>query len=114
MTACIFCKIISGEIKTDIIYQDDQVLSFADLTPQAPTHLLIIPKKHIATLNDVCTEDLALIAHMLFTAQNLARAQGIDESGYRTLFNCNKAGGQSVYHIHLHLLGGRQLNWPPG
>jgi histidine triad (HIT) family protein len=114
MTNCIFCKIISGDISGDIIYQDDDVLAFRDLNPQAPTHFLLIPKKHIATINDLQTEDAALMGKLYLAAKRIAKDQGIEESGYRTVMNCNADGGQSVYHIHLHVLGGRNMSWPPG
>mgnify|MGYP002149399432 FL=1 len=102
----------SGEIKPDVVYEDDNVLAFRDINPQAPVHILIIPKKHLSTLNDL--DDSVLAAQLLQTAIKLAKQEGIDQKGYRTVFNCNKEGGQEVFHIHLHLLGGRQLSWPPG
>lgn len=112
MTDCLFCKMVAGEIKPDVVFEDDTVLAFRDINPQAPTHILIIPKIHIATLNDL---DNALLAgHLLQTAALLAKQEGLSEEGYRTVFNCNKKGGQDVYHLHLHLLGGRQMIWPPG
>jgi len=110
---CLFCKIINKEIPSDIIYEDEHVIAFNDISPQAPTHVLIIPRKHIATLNDIEDEDVALVGHMTKTAATIARKIGFDESGYRTVFNCNSHGGQTVYHIHLHLLGGKPLGWPP-
>lgn len=110
---CLFCKIINKEIPADIIYEDDQVLAFNDISPQAPTHALIIPKKHIATINDLNIDDEALIGHMVKTAALIAKEKGFDEMGYRTVFNCNPHGGQTVYHIHLHLLGGKPMGWPP-
>lgn len=111
---CLFCKMINREIEPDIVYEDDQVLAFNDLNPQAPTHVLIIPKKHIATLNDIDEADLALIGRLQFTAAKLAGQQGFAESGYRVVMNCNEDGGQSVYHIHMHLMGGRRFTWPAG
>jgi len=102
----------SGEIKPDVVYEDENVLAFRDINPQAPVHILIIPKKHLSTLNDL--DDSVLAAQLLQTAIKLAKQEGIDQKGYRTVFNCNKEGGQEVFHIHLHLLGGRQLSWPPG
>lgn len=111
---CLFCKITKGELPATILYQDDVVLAFNDLKPQAPQHVLIIPRKHIATLNDLAPEDTVLAGHMMQTARKLAEQLGIAEQGYRTVMNCNGAGGQMVFHIHLHLLGGRQLIWPPG
>lgn len=110
---CLFCKIINKEIPADIIYEDEHVIAFNDISPQAPTHALIIPRKHIATLNDVQAEDAALVGHMVKTAATIAKQLGFDENGYRTVFNCNPHGGQTVYHIHLHLLGGKPMGWPP-
>ena len=112
MSDCLFCKMAKGEIKPDVVYQDDSVLAFRDINPQAPVHLLIIPKKHVATLNDLDDTDLA--GKLLKTAVTLARQEGLADDGYRTVFNCNKNGGQEVFHLHMHLLGGRQMNWPPG
>lgn len=114
MSQCIFCKIVAGEIPSTKVHEDDQVLAFRDLHPQAPTHILIIPKRHIATLNDLQEGDEALVGRIFLVAKQLAAQEGLAEAGYRTVFNCNKAGGQEVYHIHLHLLGGRQMTWPPG
>ena len=114
MTDCIFCKIISGDIPGNIVYQDDDVLAFRDLNPQAPTHILIIPKKHIATINDIQPEDAELIGKMYLAAAQVARDEGIAEPGYRVVMNCNREAGQTVFHIHLHLLGGRPMGWPPG
>ncbi len=112
MSDCLFCKMVAGEIKPDIVYQDETVLAFRDVNPQAPVHILIIPKKHVETLNDL--EDSVLAGHLLKTAVNLAKQEGLAEDGYRTVFNCNKNGGQEVFHLHMHLLGGRQMSWPPG
>jgi histidine triad (HIT) family protein len=111
---CLFCKIVAGEIPAHKIYEDDQVIAFNDIAPQAPVHFLVIPKKHIATLNDLSEEDdKALAGHILFTAQRLAVEQGCQD-GFRVVMNCNDLGGQTVYHIHMHVLGQRQLHWPPG
>ena len=110
---CLFCKIVAGDIPARKLYEDDQVLAFHDIGPQAPVHFLVIPKKHIATLNDLGEDDEALAGHILFTAQRLAREQGC-ENGFRVVMNCNEQGGQTVYHIHMHVLGQRQMNWPPG
>lgn len=112
--SCFFCKIANNEMQTDIVYEDDQVIAFRDINPQAPKHLLIIPRKHIATLNDAEQEDQALLGHIMLTAQKIAELEGDLEDGYRVVMNCNRNGGQSVYHIHLHYLGGRQMGWPPG
>lgn len=112
MHDCLFCKIVAGTIKPDIVFEDDQVIAFRDIHPQAPVHILIIPKQHIANLNEV--EDMSLAGQLLQTAARIAKAEGLAESGYRTVINCNADGGQTVYHLHVHLLGGRQLQWPPG
>ncbi|TVU72822.1 MULTISPECIES: histidine triad nucleotide-binding protein [Cobetia] len=111
---CLFCKIINREIPADIVYEDDEVLAFNDISPQAPTHVLIIPKQHIATLNDIEESQLATIGRLQFVAANLARERGFAEDGYRVVMNCNEDGGQTVYHIHMHLMGGRRFTWPAG
>jgi histidine triad (HIT) family protein len=111
---CLFCKILDGEIPCDVIYQDEQIMAFKDINPQAPHHILIIPRKHITTINDVNEEDSQLLGHCVIKARDLAQSLGINESGYRLVYNVNSGGGQAVYHIHLHLLGGRQMTWPPG
>lgn len=111
---CLFCKIVNHEINADIIYEDDEVIAFHDINPQAPIHILVIPKKHIATINDLEEEDIPLAGKIIYTAKKIAHKLGIAEDGYRILFNCNKQGGQHVFHIHLHILGGRQMLWPPG
>jgi len=106
----IFGKIIRGELPADVVYEDDDVLAFRDVNPQAPVHILIIPKqKEIPTLNDAGVEDQALLGHMMLTAAKLAQQEGLDERGYRLIMNCNAEGGQTVYHLHLHLVGGRQM-----
>ncbi|MDM1708162.1 histidine triad nucleotide-binding protein [Thiopseudomonas alkaliphila] len=110
---CLFCKIIEGDIPSNKIYEDELVYAFHDIAPQAPVHFLVIPKKHITTLNDLTEADRELAGHILFTAQRLANELGCD-AGYRVVMNCNEHGGQTVYHIHLHVLGQRQLEWPPG
>lgn len=111
---CLFCKIVSGSIPATIIYEDDQVIAFNDINPQAPHHKLIIPRKHIATLNDLSPEDKPLIGHLAHTAKKLADDLHIAQDGYRFVINCNAGAGQTVFHIHAHLLGGRQMMWPPG
>lgn len=111
---CIFCKIVKKELPAKIVYQDEDIIAFKDRHPRAPIHQLIVPKKHIPTLNDLKEEDTMLAGNMLQVACHLANKANIAESGYRTIFNCNKDGGQEVYHLHLHLLGGRALHWPPG
>ena len=112
--ATIFDKIINREIKADIVYEDDDVLAFRDISPQAPVHVLFIPKRAIATLNDAADSDAALIGKLALAAARFAKQEGFAESGYRVVMNCNTDGGQSVFHIHLHLLAGRQMAWPPG
>ncbi|MGR9086732.1 MAG: histidine triad nucleotide-binding protein [Gammaproteobacteria bacterium] len=112
MTSCLFCRMVAGDIKPDTVYEDESVFAFRDINPQAPVHILIIPKRHIDTLNDL--DDPLLAGHMLQTAVKLAAVEGIAEDGYRTVFNCNRNAGQAVYHLHLHLLGGRPMHWPPG
>lgn len=111
---CLFCKIASREIPAEIVYEDDQVLAFKDINPVAPQHLLIIPREHIPTLNDLQEDHKTLTGHILMTAQKLAKQLDIAETGYRVVYNCNRGAGQAVYHIHLHLIGGRSLSWPPG
>jgi len=113
-TDTIFAKITRREIPAHIVYQDDDVTAFRDLNPAAPTHILIVPNKIIPTLNDATPDDQRVLGKLLLTAQQLARDEGIAEGGYRVVMNCNSDGGQSVYHVHLHLLGGRKLTWPPG
>lgn len=114
MAECIFCRIAKGELPAQVIYETPAVLAFRDLHAQAPTHVLVIPRRHIATLNDITPEDASLIGEMMLAARLVAQQEGIAERGYRTVMNCNLAGGQTVYHIHLHVLGGRQMTWPPG
>lgn len=110
----IFGKIIRKEIPAEIVYEDEEVLAFKDIAPQAPIHILIIPKKEIPTANDIEETDAPLIGKLFLVAKKLAKEFGIDESGYRLVINCNKDAGQAVYHLHLHLLGGRKFSWPPG
>jgi histidine triad (HIT) family protein len=114
MTNCIFCKIASGEIPATVVHQDEHVVAFRDLNPQAPTHVLVIPRRHVATLNDLTDADGELVGRMYLAAKRVAEMDGVAEAGYRTVVNCNAAAGQSVFHIHLHLLGGRPMDWPPG
>jgi histidine triad (HIT) family protein len=113
LTDCLFCKIVRKELQSDIVYEDDDVLAFRDIQPKAPVHVLIIPKRHIASLADLTDEDKGVMGHAMFVASRLARDSGISE-GYRVVVNCGKDAGQSVFHIHMHLLGGRSLGWPPG
>lgn len=111
---CIFCKIANKDIPGKIAFENERVIAFHDLFPQAPTHILIIPKTHYSTLNDVPASEAALLGELVSTATAIAIEQGLADKGYRVVMNCNQDGGQSVYHIHLHLLAGRQLAWPPG
>ena len=111
---CLFCKIAAGEIPAAIVYEDDRLVAFKDISPQAPIHMLVIPRQHIATLNDLAPQDHDLVGEMVRCAASLAKDHGVAEAGYRTVFNCNAEGSQTVFHIHLHLLGGRQMSWPPG
>jgi histidine triad (HIT) family protein len=114
ITDCLFCKIVAGEIPGAIVYQDDTLVAFKDINPQAPMHVLVVPRRHIATLNDLSDADDALVGEMMRRAAALAKEHGYAERGYRTVFNCNADAGQTVFHIHLHVLGGRRLSWPPG
>jgi histidine triad (HIT) family protein len=114
MSETIFSKIIKREIPADIVYEDDEILAFRDINPQAPTHALIIPRKHVATINDLEDGDEALVGNLFLAAKKIAADEGIADAGYRVAMNCNEAAGQTVFHLHLHLLGGRQLGWPPG
>lgn len=111
---CIFCKIIKGEIQSQNVYEDTDVIAFKDIQPKAPVHLLIIPRKHIPTLLNLTENEKDIIGKLVLVANKLAKEQNIAESGYRLVFNCNRDAGQAVFHLHLHLLGGRQLGWPPG
>jgi histidine triad (HIT) family protein len=114
MADCLFCKIIAGEIPATVLSQDERMVVLQDINPQAPTHVLIVPRRHISTLNDLTAEDDALVGEMTRRAAAVAREHGHDEQGYRTVFNCNSGAGQTVFHIHMHVLGGRRLGWPPG
>lgn len=111
---CLFCKIISKEIKSNIIYQDNECIAFDDINPQAPVHFLIIPKKHIPTILDIEEDDSKLIGHLFSVANKLAKEKNIDANGFRLVMNCNPDSGQVIYHIHLHVFGGRKMSWPPG
>lgn len=111
---CLFCRIVSKELSSKIVHEDDQTVAFEDINPQAPTHILIVPRKHIATLSDAAPEEAALLGHLQLVAAQVARERGIVESGYRVVINNGRGAGQSVFHLHLHLLGGRGMRWPPG
>jgi histidine triad (HIT) family protein len=112
--ACLFCKIISGDIPSKRVYEDADLVAFEDINPQAPVHCLVVPRRHVATLNDLEPGNDGLVGAMVRCAAAIARERGIDAGGYRTVFNCNSDAGQTVFHIHLHVLGGRRLGWPPG
>jgi histidine triad (HIT) family protein len=114
VTDCLFCKVVAGQIPAKIVYQDDRLVAFQDINPQAPLHVLIVPRRHIGTLNDLQDADDGLVGEMIRRAAAIAKEHGHSEAGYRTVFNCNAGAGQSVWHIHLHLLAGRQMRWPPG
>ena len=114
MSDCLFCKIVEGGVPAALVYQDEAVVAFKDINPQAPLHVLIVPRKHIATLNELTPEDDGLVGSMFRAAAALAREHGYEARGYRTVFNTNREAGQTVFHIHLHLLAGRGLTWPPG
>lgn len=112
--SCLFCKIVRGEIPCEFIYEDEDIVVFDDIMPQAPVHVLCIPKKHIGTLNDAAEEDSRLLGKMLRTVSSIALDKGVSEAGYRVVINCNRGAGQEVFHLHVHLLGGRDFKWPPG
>ena len=114
MEDCLFCRMAAGEIKPDIVHEDDDLIAFRDINPQAPVHILIVPRRHIATTNDLASTDAELAGRLMLVAREIAKAEGVDESGYRLVFNCNEGAGQSVFHLHMHLLAGRRLGWPPG
>src|SRR5262245_14826575 len=114
MSNCLFCKIINGEIPASIVYEDERVLAFKDINPQPPPHVLFVPKRPIASLTGVIAEHDGLVGEMVRRAAAIARERGISEAGFRTVFNTNRDAGQTVFHIHLHLLGGRNMHWPPG
>jgi histidine triad (HIT) family protein len=114
MENCVFCKILNRELKSEFIYEDNDIACIKDIHPQAPTHLLLIPKKHIPTILDLQEEDEKLIGKMILKAGEIAKQCTISNDGFRLVFNCNRGAGQTVYHIHLHLIGGRKFNWPPG
>jgi len=114
MTDCLFCKIASGEIPTNYVYEDERVVAFNDIDPQAPVHILIIPKDHIASALELCDENADIVSHIFKVAGKIAREKGFDNEGFRVVNNCGRDGGQTVGHLHFHLLAGRYLQWPPG
>ena len=111
---CIFCKIVAGEIPAAKVYEDERAVAFRDINPQAPTHALVIPRRHVASLNEAAEDDEALLGHLLLVAARVARSEGHAERGYRTIINTGPGAGQTVFHVHVHVLGGRALTWPPG
>lgn len=113
MENCIFCKILKGEIPSEKVYEDEKVYAFKDINPEAPVHVLIIPKKHISSANELTEENKEVIGDVYYAAQKIAKELGIADKGYRIINNCGEDGGQTVFHIHFHLMGGKQLNWPP-
>ena len=114
MSGCLFCQIATGELPSEVVYEDDDVIAFNDINPQAPTHVLIIPRRHISTLNDLAADDELIVGNLVRRAGTIAASLGYADAGYRAVFNCNAAAGQTVFHIHLHLLAGRSFTWPPG
>jgi histidine triad (HIT) family protein len=112
--SCLFCRIVAGEIPAKKVHEDEHLLAFEDINPQAPLHVLIVPKRHVATLDDLQAEDDQLVGEMVRRAAAIAESRGVAAGGYRTVFNCNSDAGQTVFHIHLHVLGGRRMGWPPG
>lgn len=114
MAGCLFCKIAAGEIPSKKVYEDDALFAFEDIAPQAPTHILVVPKRHIATLNDLAPEDQELCGRIVLACSRIARERGLDATGFRLNANCLESAGQSVFHLHFHLLGGRPFSWPPG
>ena len=114
MSNCLFCRIVAGEIPATKVYEDDRIVAFNDINPQAPMHVLVIPRQHVATLNDLTAGHDALAGEMVRRGAAIAAAKGYADSGYRTVFNCNGDAGQAVFHVHLHVLGGRKMGWPPG
>ena len=111
---CLFCKILAGEIPADLVYESETAVAFRDINPKAPTHVLVIPRKHISTINDIEPDDQEIIGSLYTAAKEIAAQAGIADDGYRAVMNCNEDAGQSVFHIHLHVMGGRVLAWPPG
>ena len=114
MSDCLFCKIVNGDIPASVVYQDDRVVAFNDINPQAPTHVLIVPRLHISTLNDLEPSNDQIVGELVRRAAAIAKDRGLSAGGYRTVFNTNREAGQTVFHIHLHLIGGRSMHWPPG
>ena len=114
MDNCLFCKIINGEITAKKVYENEHIIAFNDIDPKAPIHILVIPKKHIRSINELNSSDINLAGEIILAAKKIAKDQGVDSKGFRVVFNTNDDGGQTVYHIHMHIMGGRQMQWPPG
>lgn len=114
MQDCLFCRMAAGDIQPDMVHEDDELIAFRDINPQAPLHVLVVPRRHIATTNELEGGDAALVGRMILAARKIAAAEGVADDGYRLVLNCNEGAGQSVFHLHLHLLAGRRLGWPPG
>ncbi|MBT5440046.1 MAG: histidine triad nucleotide-binding protein [Candidatus Marinimicrobia bacterium] len=114
MDNCLFCKIINGDIAAKKVYENEHIIAFNDIDPKAPVHILVIPKKHIRSINELNSSDINLAGEIILAAKKIAKDQGIDSKGFRVVFNTNDDGGQTVYHIHMHIMGGRQMQWPPG
>lgn len=114
MSSCLFCRIVAGEVPSSRVYEDDRLVAFEDISPQAPMHVLVVPRQHIATLNDLTAEDDGLVGEMVRRGAAIAAERGYADTGFRTVFNCQSGAGQTVFHVHLHVLGGRSFGWPPG
>jgi len=114
MDNCLFCKIINGDIAAKKVYENEHIIAFNDINPKAPVHILVIPKKHIRSINELNSSDINLAGEIILAAKKIAKDQGVDSKGFRVVFNTNDDGGQTVYHIHMHIMGGRQMQWPPG
>lgn len=114
MSSCLFCGIVAGEVSSNLVAEGDEWVAFRDIDPRAPTHVLVVPRRHVATLDDLAAGEGALVGALVEAAAEIAREEGLVEGGYRLVLNCGAGAGQSVYHIHLHLLGGRKFSWPPG
>ena len=114
MDKCLFCKIINGDIAAKKVYENEHIIAFNDIDPKAPIHILVIPKKHIRSINELNSSDINLAGEIILAAKKIAKDQGVDSKGFRVVFNTNDDGGQTVYHIHMHIMGGRQMQWPPG
>jgi histidine triad (HIT) family protein len=114
MLECVFCNILRGEMTAEFVYEDERIVAFRDINPQAPVHVLILPRKHIPSTNQITPGDVGILGEMILVARKVAEIEGVADSGYRLVINCNEDSGQEIYHLHLHLLGGRRMTWPPG